>query len=145
MGRSSSAYQHRYYMRRKSELLARRKRRYAEDTDYRESVKARARVSYHKKKNSSGKKRGRFFTARALANAIGRSPSTIREYHSRGVIPEVQNFHPRGWRHYTAAQIGICSTAFGLYDDPDDTSFTSLKDVKRFLKFGWEDAGNDAS
>lgn len=132
-----------YHNRGGKESIARRRRnRYKTDPAYRALQKKRARDHYkQKKKKLSPVDRtvvradsGRYLTIGRAAAAINRKVQTVRMYHKNGVFPEAKFFDSRGWRLYTADQVGMLRDQFQRLDSGE---LSSLAELSRVVKSLW--------
>lgn len=148
MGGGDAEYHRDYYRRKRTSLLAKRRKRYRTDAEYRELVKTRARDRHRRlrKKADSGagglvKSVGsEYFTVSKVATEIGLSPNTIRAYHRKGIIPVPtvsKETGKYGWNLYSKKQILLLKRVFRRFKDPEDSAVRSLIDVKRLLEKEW--------
>lgn len=148
MGGGDKEYHRDYYRDNRLALLAKRRKRYLTDAEYRGNVKSRARARYRRlhlkadpqdqRKVSSGG--GEYFTVSKVAEIVGLSSETIRSYHRKGIIPKstmVRETGKHGWNLYSKSQILLLKRVFRKLRDPRDDSVQSLMDVTRILKRDW--------
>ena len=129
-----SSYHEKYYAENKSKLLAAKKKRYEEDPEYREAIKARARESKRRQTEQRRKERERnkdrekplrfrvqvgdtevevrMFTAGQLAKRLGRKTQTIRVWERKGLIPEAIYRNASKDRLYTELQVRLIVKAY---------------------------------
>lgn len=131
-----------YYRKNKKKISAKKKKRYEFDYSYRTMVKRRARAYYelHKKTDSHVDrklfrgKEGVVMTIGRLSSVIHRHIQTIRNYHSKGIIPEPKMWDSRGWRLYTSSQVSLLQLVFRKVDRKE---IRSLKQAKELIHEGW--------
>jgi hypothetical protein len=117
-------YNRMYYVKKRENLLRRKKERYKVDPAYRNRQIARSKMYHDKyvKPEHPGlaykvKKIGEdsFFTISYLAQTLGYSQSYVRVLEKEGVIPQTIYTDSRKWRLYSKAQIELCVMAFREY------------------------------
>lgn len=134
-----------WYEKNKKRLSAERKKKYREDREHREKTRRRSRRYWREKKAVTvpadrtliRSPSGEYFTIGRLARMINRQPSTVRDYHAQGVIPQPDYYDSRGWRLYTRGQAMLVQRVFRRFDDGD---LQSLAEVSRILEEEWTDA-----
>ena len=134
MTEEGSSYHAKYYAENKSKLLAAKKKRYEEDPEYREKIKARAREAKRRQVEERRKEREknkgkeiptyfkvmlgdneisvRMYTAGQLAKRLGRKTQTMRVWERKGIIPEALYRNASKDRLYTELQVRLIVKAY---------------------------------
>jgi len=135
-----------WYDRNKEELNAKRRKKYAENAQFRKKTQDKARESYRKNRrvtnpadrrtvvDESGE---RYFSIGRVARLIGRQPESVRKLHRMGVLPDPVYYDSRGWRLYNRAQALLIRQVFRRLEDKADTDVKSLADVREVLHAEW--------
>lgn len=139
--------QNAYYEKNKERINRRRRERYKNNEEVRDTIQERNK-NYYKKVSSRRPKQDRrvivskgnsYFSMGVLAKKINREPQTVREYHRNGLFPEPSFNDTRGWRLYTQNQVIMLERLFKQYDAKEITK----KQLKRAVKEGWNDEDRD--
>lgn len=138
-----------YWKKHKHEYNALRRKRYREDSAYREKAKRRA-VDFWRK-NRVPLKRDRtivtddsgapFSTVGHIATLINRSTFTVREYCRRGVIPKADLCSEEGAHLFSQGQVDVIVDVFRLFDA---NKLKSLVDVAANIKRRWVNGKEEA-
>lgn len=132
-----------YYQLRKTEISRRRKAKYRMDKAHRDKLKTEARDWWRKNRavstpvdrtvvRSDGID---FFSVSFVARVLGKKPSTIRDYHSKGIIPEASYIDGRGWRLYSESQIRLLREVFGKLQRKE---LSNRQEVSQELHRRWD-------
>ena len=140
-----------YYKENREKLLARRRKRYQTDPEYRK-LRQRDALGYYNRKVKRAVpsvrtilyRRGRkYFTIGLLAKFIHRDEDTIRRYHRSGILPPTTVKHKDGWRLYTEAQVNLLQRAFQLLDQEDKK--INLQTLRDLVRRKWRVVNENAS
>lgn len=135
-----------WYRLNKKEVNEERKRKYHSDKEYRERQRELSRKSYKKAREAEPAVTDRriikqeglpdtYFSIGKLASTINRAQQTIREYHNKGILPEVTAVDNRGWRLYSLGQVLLIKHAFQKFDRGE---FKNLAELSLFLHREWD-------
>ena len=124
-----------------------RRERYRKDPTYRKGARKQSKEYYHKHVKryvpldrtiiKDGDKK--FFSIGKLSLLINRKVQTIRAYHRRGIIPTPSHFDRRGWRLWNRDQALLLRRVFKIFDNKNDASVRTLRDVRKMLHAEWEE------
>ena len=147
MSEEGSSYFSKYYAENKKEISEKKKRRYQEDPEYREKIKARARA--RKKMLAEERKKQkqhevdrenpiwfriefgdseipvRMYTIGQLAKRLGRKTQTIRVWERKGIMPEATYRSSAKDRLYTELQVRLIVEAYDRAEEQFGTGAVS--------------------
>jgi hypothetical protein len=138
---NTETYWDRYWRENKEKILAKRRKRYAEDPEYRESIKARSRKRWREELRKGGREKGKkpgkrylrpkvvvirgidvkVFGIGEFADLIGYTVATLKNWERLGILPQATAVDGHGRRWYSKAFIGW---------------FDGV--IERFRDHGWE-------
>lgn len=132
-----------WYQNNKTRLSEDRKQRYKKDPEYRSKAQKRSRTYWRENKAvetpadrtvvTAGSRE--YYSISKIASLIGRKPTTIRDYHNNGVLPQPTYSDTRGWRLYTKDQAHLL---YQVFKDFDAGKLASLAEVAEVLREGWD-------
>ena len=145
-----------YYNHHKDRIIARRKRRYRQDKEFRSRVRNLSRETYRKSKGVSGSlgefvddmpdvieyEGRRYYPLSYAADSADVSVQTIRRWHKTGIIPQMlQEETGRRWRWLTAHQLVLLRKMRGY----NNMSRVQKKEAKEYVTETWdaEDTGEE--
>jgi hypothetical protein len=135
-------YQRKYYAQRKEALSKKKRERYANDPEVRESARKRAMARYEKTRGTGerkvrkynlprvvpvGGKTCLYHCVRKFADAVGRNVQTITQWENKGVIPKATMVDDKGRRWYSEAHMAAVASAVKRYDEMGERDLDLLK------------------